>query len=462
MATLTIDTTAPIEPDHSWVGAAGNTYELYKIATTWSDAEAFAIDNGGYLAKVDSAAENKEIYNHVKTSIASDEYSNTVAQDGGESAYVWLGASDAVDEGVWKWSHNNTVLSSKNSTNTPWGKGAMGKEPDNYDGSQNYLALGLENWPQGSASGKGFGAAGSWNDLDGQNMLYFVVEKNSENIFDQYGGDVLSSYVIDNNLSSFDSNGVISTLTNPDGDYWSSDALDHSRSTNKLSFNSDKGSVLTKTITVKSTSSETESITYKAFSGETLNTSKVFSSNVSGTKETTSVKNTISYKEGASTTNKRDDITLSINQSSTDSTDYSKETYTSSSTDSISYSDGIGYKFSFKASEKKSTTDVITISDLSYSDANGNSFKFVGSYVHDMESGDTLNIKSLAIKTSTENIKLGSTSLKYFDVNSLLLPNDNDSDTTGYDFNGDQEGVGTVTHFMDIIGSNWIELYHGL
>ena len=47
--------------------------------------------------------------------------------------------------------------------------------PDNYN-NQDYLALGIQNWPYGASTGSGYGDAGEWNDLRGTNLLYYVVE----------------------------------------------------------------------------------------------------------------------------------------------------------------------------------------------------------------------------------------------------------------------------------------------
>ena len=38
------------------------------------------------------------------------------------------------------------------------------------------MALGLKNCPSGSLDGQGFGDAGSWNDVDSNNELYYVIE----------------------------------------------------------------------------------------------------------------------------------------------------------------------------------------------------------------------------------------------------------------------------------------------
>lgn len=56
-----------------------------------------------------------------------------------------------------------------------WGSGELGVEPDDFGGKQDHLAMGLEGWPVGYP-GVGHGEAGQWNDLNGSNKLFFVVE----------------------------------------------------------------------------------------------------------------------------------------------------------------------------------------------------------------------------------------------------------------------------------------------
>jgi hypothetical protein len=156
----------------AWNGASGNSYALYKVAKTWNDAQVSAEGLGGYLVKVNSAAENAELFSVLSSQLSLADLDNTWASDGGNSAYVWLGANDSVSEGSWKWIADGTTLST---TRAEWGEGALGTEPDNYN-NQDYLALGMENWPYGSSTGSGYGDAGEWNDLRGTNLLYYVVE----------------------------------------------------------------------------------------------------------------------------------------------------------------------------------------------------------------------------------------------------------------------------------------------
>ena len=157
----------------SWTGSSGNTYEIYKSLATWGEASTFARSKGGYLVKIDNSIENEELFNQLKANLTVAELNQSRASDGGDSSYVWLGASDVVTEGNWIWDRDSTTVSV---SRDEWGKGLLGTEPDNFQGSQNYLALGMETWPKGVGFGQGYGDAGEWNDLNGFNRLYFVVE----------------------------------------------------------------------------------------------------------------------------------------------------------------------------------------------------------------------------------------------------------------------------------------------
>jgi hypothetical protein len=162
-----------IQPDLTWVGNSGNTYQLFKQLYTWQDALTFANLIGGYLVKVDNDAENSELYDKLNGFLTEVDYENSYAADGGSASYVWLGASDVDSEGNWIWARDGSSLPISRSE---WGEGLLGSEPDNFNGDQDYLALGLENWPYQVADGQGYGDAGEWNDIAGTNQLYFVVE----------------------------------------------------------------------------------------------------------------------------------------------------------------------------------------------------------------------------------------------------------------------------------------------
>ena len=56
-----------------------------------------------------------------------------------------------------------------------------GNEPDDYMGQQDGLGLALTNWPMGFA--------GEWNDLNVENLLYFIVEAEIDTSSGNGGGD---------------------------------------------------------------------------------------------------------------------------------------------------------------------------------------------------------------------------------------------------------------------------------
>ena len=175
----------------------------YKLVTYTQNAVSAALNSkslGGYLVNLETEEESALVYQAIKALVDSGQVdiNQSRAADGGDAAYVWLGGTDNVwsgfegsAEGNWRWKESGTSLSVQRSE---WGSGALGAEPDNFNGDQNYLALGLENWPTGSADGAGFGNAGSWNDINGSNLLFYIVEM---------------SPLVDNSASSSVENSII-------------------------------------------------------------------------------------------------------------------------------------------------------------------------------------------------------------------------------------------------------------
>jgi hypothetical protein len=149
----------------------GSVYSVYSTPMTWAKANAYAKSLGGQLAVIEDESENDFLYQQIMDLMSSSDLAKSTAKDGGGAAYVWLGATDAVTEGVWKWVNNQDL----DTDNFMWGSGELGVEPDDFGKKQDHLAIGLESWPVGY-SGAGFGEAGQWNDLNGSNKLFFVVE----------------------------------------------------------------------------------------------------------------------------------------------------------------------------------------------------------------------------------------------------------------------------------------------
>lgn len=160
-------------------------YELVQSARTWLEAKQAAEASGGYLAVINSSEENAAVFAYLQQSGAAF----TTADDGGGAAYVWLGASDRATEGAFVWVDGSPV-----SGYTNWGSGSLGQEPDDFNGAQDALALGLTAWP---APAGGIGVAGQWNDVSESNLLYYLVEWNA--------------------ASPWDGSANIVTRTNPDG-----------------------------------------------------------------------------------------------------------------------------------------------------------------------------------------------------------------------------------------------------
>ena len=140
-------------------------YELIKLSKTYQSAKNYAVERGAHLATISSDRENAFIYAIVSEAFANNPSEFNTATDGGGAVYIWLGASDIVEEGTWRWDTDETWGEFLN-----WGK----EEPDNYNGNQDSLAMGLEDWPKGS--GGAYGSASQWNDISAENSLFFVIE----------------------------------------------------------------------------------------------------------------------------------------------------------------------------------------------------------------------------------------------------------------------------------------------
>ena len=151
-------------------------YTLVEAAKTWSEADTDSINRGGYLAEIESEAENTAIYQQFKGQLSDNWPDNT---DGGSVPYAWLGGTDKTQEGLWKYGESRRQ--SKDLSFTNWGSGPFSSEP-NDTGNQDYLGMAFEDWPaRGTDTVLGlipgdYGFAGEWNSLKGSNSNFYVVE----------------------------------------------------------------------------------------------------------------------------------------------------------------------------------------------------------------------------------------------------------------------------------------------
>ena len=172
-----------IGSDLTW-DFGSSRYHLFKTSKTWSEAQTAAEALGGKLVEVETNAENYQLFSKVSGQITTGEFVNTIGSDGGGAAYIWLGGSDGDTTSTqtstqwnWKWSNSNVdIIKSREEWGTGWG----GTEPDDSQGFQHRLALGLEDWSR-SNPGK-YGSAGQWNDINADNKLFYVVEVPTTNI----------------------------------------------------------------------------------------------------------------------------------------------------------------------------------------------------------------------------------------------------------------------------------------
>lgn len=158
----------------------GHTYKIISEPASWADASsaAAAMQLGGkqgYLARVNSASENTAILEAVTAHLTEEELAASLAQDGSDTPFIWLGGSDNSVEGRWIWSDNGDQFwqgdfngNPVNGLFTNWGI-----QPDSATGDEDALAMGLADWPEPFFD---LGTAGQWNDLNGNTPLVYVVE----------------------------------------------------------------------------------------------------------------------------------------------------------------------------------------------------------------------------------------------------------------------------------------------
>lgn len=149
----------------------GSNYEIVLENRNWQDAANCSVARGGKLVEINSQQEQDAVYNAVISAFIDP--ANTIAPDGGNSSYLWLGGNDSSSEGNWVWNGDNDSQISPFWTGTSNGTSVngsyenWGNEPDNWN-NQDGLAMGLTDWP--------LGLSGQWNDVSLSNDLYYIIE----------------------------------------------------------------------------------------------------------------------------------------------------------------------------------------------------------------------------------------------------------------------------------------------
>lgn len=163
-------------------------YGIVRVALPWEEAAQCAQELDGFLVIIETQEEQDVIYNAIVNSGISTTYSPV--PDGGGTSYIWIGATDAFEEGTWLW--DNTISgmgenfwngqgAAGTGNGAPvgnwfvnWGGKSAGTimEPDNWS-DQDAAGIALTGWPFGTTN---LGIAGEWNDIGIENSLYFIVE----------------------------------------------------------------------------------------------------------------------------------------------------------------------------------------------------------------------------------------------------------------------------------------------
>ena len=180
LVVISLALASPLVLGESIFEFGGHTYKVIAEPATWADASTAAeamqlAGKQGYLARINSARENAAILKAVMAHLTEEERAATIAEDGSDTPFIWLGGSDSAREGQWIWSDNGDQFWEGDFNGNPvdglftnWGV-----QPDSATGDEDALAMGLGDWPEPFYD---LGAAGQWNDLDGNTTLAYVVE----------------------------------------------------------------------------------------------------------------------------------------------------------------------------------------------------------------------------------------------------------------------------------------------
>ena len=133
-------------------------YERIQGSFTWQQAKTDAENRGGHLATITSAEEN-----------------NLIRQIASEGS-VWIGGSDATQEGQWQWVTGEAFSYSY------W----AGGEPNNCCGGEHYLQL--------------YGGSGEWNDLQPGSGMPYIIEFSVNRPVIQISGESLIYHFVGRNF----------------------------------------------------------------------------------------------------------------------------------------------------------------------------------------------------------------------------------------------------------------------
>ncbi|MEQ2238344.1 hypothetical protein ILYODFUR_032329 [Ilyodon furcidens] len=110
------DICASCLPGFTWFG--GRCYFFGKQKVDWADAERACNNFNGNLVSI----QRQDEFNFIR---------DLIFREAGSHKSTWVGANDAVKEGVWMWSDGSKF------TFSAWGKG----EPNNKGGKENCMEI---------------------------------------------------------------------------------------------------------------------------------------------------------------------------------------------------------------------------------------------------------------------------------------------------------------------------------
>jgi hypothetical protein len=126
---------APVPPLAEFTNPANGHRYIAVAATTWTAAEAFAVQLGGHLVSIGDQAENDWVLQN---------FGNLLGVD----RRLWIGFTDQASEGTWAWSDGTPAAF------TNWNAG----EPNNSSNTEHYAEM--------------LGSNGRWNDLNDAGATY--------------------------------------------------------------------------------------------------------------------------------------------------------------------------------------------------------------------------------------------------------------------------------------------------